>query len=386
MLSLLLSAALNVGQTYTLDPNGNGADFTDLQAAADSVPDGSTLVFLAPFPPAVVTTDKSLTLQGGTFGEASVSVPWVLEIYSGSDDSIHLVDCIVTGARADQQAQFVQSGLHVVAGTVVVDQCMITTQGHELDANETGGGTPTSLMAGDVVVIRNSTILGATPDDVWMDSCDSSTVKGEPGGTALDSSAASLCIVVDSTITGGAGGGAEYSCVCINGTLNDVDPQSLVGGDGGPGIVGDAYVSASTITGGSAGSSWTSGCTDSAGDDGHPGVDVIGTRSDLLDRLTISNLVIGDAYTIDASGFFPNGIAFMIAAGEPSGPSSSRKLGFWFVGAAWLILPMPTDANGEVHIQGTVPFDGSLVGVSICMQFSDGGPLTEPETCVVRFK
>lgn len=386
-MTLALATAFALGQVFTVDPNGNGADFTDLQTAADSVPDRSTLVILAGFTSAVISTDKSLTIQDGIFGGRSGFLdPSVLEIYADPDDEIHLVNVNIAGTWADQQDHFSQNGLVINAGRVIIDSCVISVTGHELDANESDLPPPVAVLAtSELLVIRNSTITGSTPDSIWFDSCShgGEDVKGSPGGTAV--LGGSLVIVTNSTILGGDGGNAEYSCICTSGALNDLPPSSLVGGDGGAALIGDAYVSNSNIRGGIGGLSWTSGCSNDAGEGGNDGVAVTGAEVDLFDRLAVSTPRIGDACSIDAVGFKPISLAFVLIAELPSVPSYSRKLGYWFIGAPLLLLPYATDSNGELHAAEDVPDDESIVGMSLCLQATDGGQLTEPETTVIRW-
>jgi hypothetical protein len=222
---------------------------------------------------------------------------------------------------------------------------------------------------------------GTTNDEEDLENWSSQPQRACDGGDGIYAPDASLLSINDSEVRGGDGGDFTFNCV-DGGT--DSGPSEIYAGNGGNGVVGDCYVSNSTITAGSGGDAMYNGCGFGIEHDGVAGTDVIGTRIDLADRLAVGVARPGATSTLDGSGFTANGAVLLLLGDGPVGPLSLSKLGLYFLDLRTIVGPISADGTGAFHLSATIPDDQCLIGAAIAMQASDGGPLSEPELVVIQ--
>src|SRR6185503_11524797 len=137
---------------------------------------------------------------------------------------------------------------------------------------------------------------------------------------------------VDSSVNGGRGSDAFWWCTYYGGCSPDSPVEA---GDGGPGLLGDAFASNSTFTGGPGGdydeNFYDGDCADSWGVDGDPGIAVDGTLTDLPATLTVIPAGIGDVCTAIGAPLQPNSLALFLVGGGVESPSAVGRLGSLFV-------------------------------------------------------
>jgi hypothetical protein len=278
-LALALLAAALPAQVFIVDAsNGAGTNFTDLPPAAAAVPDGATLrVRTGSYTPFALT-GKGLRV----IAEGAVQVtaaPGDIDIRATSAaqtvilrglvlpyGAVRITDCqgpVVLEQCSAANPRFSSGAPHVEAlrsGNVQIHECRLPPLTPFLGAPRTGVTASDSTLQ-----ISWSEIGGMTGAQAW-------TNRSDPGTPALELLRA-RCLLIASTLTGGAGGPGCRSC--------GLPGCSADGGGGGTGVVvgnSTLFVLGSAIVGGGGGHEGCCQGTCTCPGDGGTGIVVTSSR------------------------------------------------------------------------------------------------------------
>jgi hypothetical protein len=374
---------------FIVDPAGTEA-FVDLQTALDTVPPGSVLlvkgVIQSGFPYVVTKSVTILDLEVETisYDTTSFTNNFVLDIQAGADDTVVVKDARIHG-HISYGPSFQAIRVTSVGDLVVRDSELTGGAGSVSAFCETydSNGDAIVIESARSVSIVDSIVQGGGPGDpLYRDNSCSSPWTARGGHGVLVEGTVDALLIEDSAVSGGTGSDQIFDC----GGSGD-SPFDPVGGDGGDAIHhpnGTTFLSNATLTGGTAGMGHTFTCISDLGEPGNPGADVVGTRGDLPDLLTIGDALLGRPFKLAGGGFAPNAAALLFLGTSLSAPISIRQ-GEWFLGAPFQFVGAPpTDAAGAFSIQTEFPNDASLVGVPFVVQATDFLLLSEPAILVPR--
>ena len=383
VLSAFLSSSALAG-TYTVMENGRG-DFDSIQTAVDTVPEGSTLLVTGNFAEEV-TIKKSIRIVGGTI-YSSGNLFDLIEI-QGADwvilDGITIPNSESGGDGSYGHAIHVQDVRFFALQNATVFGQYLNSSWYAGCGVFPSGFDSVWLERVGYARISSCYLFGAKGTEVYAFGdpgfCGEYDIKGGVGGAGLRVDQ-SFVVVEDTTAMGGAGGDAFW---------NDWEglnqpPNSLVGGDGGNGVNGDVWSDACYFVSGAAGTWKYDPYFDwGIGSDGNTGVPVNGVETPLAlpEKLTVSDLVIGQPATISGQGFQSSSIALLFFATDVDPPLAIRQ-GAWMLELPWVFVDrMPTDGAGNFTLQTTIPDDPSLVALLFFLQVADFTTISEPEELI----
>ena len=278
-----------------------------------------------------------------------------------------------------RSARFVQfrtctlrGGTHVEHGVDVYDAGLRVTGQVDIvsliDCSANGFGTRT--LGGNVTIDEGGT---------WM-----APPVGGPG-LVLPPDLVGLANLSACSVTGGMGAWINYQCD----PALDLDPPGpMVGGDGGPGLVGECYASGSSIAGGEGGGLFGDDDWDGCIDDvacagvicdgvGDAGVDVEGS---VVDRELSPPLLVAPwgatgqlSGRVQAPGLLV--LAFVVADVSP--PLLLRKIdGPLEVLPPWISITAVSDPLSYFRITADVPDDPLLLGRPVFAQVLSNSALS----------
>lgn len=383
----VLAGLLAGGNVYSYAPDGS-ADFDDLQVALDAVPEGATILVeghAAPSDPLVVT--RSVALLGGIPGLSEwprifptlvVDAPGadvVLErLYLGGDygawtgdalelraaRSVTVRNCSVLGGSHDEgPVEVYDAGLHVTGPVALVALDGVHVQGF---GQGNSGGVHRIDEGGP-----------------W--------VEPPTGGPALvlPESFVGLAGLSGCSVVGGMGAWIDYRCD----PALDLDPPGpLVGGSGGPALVGTCHASGTSFVGGSGGGLMGDddgdGCVDdvacageACGGVGESGPDVVGTV--VPRELGAVQVVapVGGTGSLRGRVQGPGMLVVFFVAADLAAPIPLRRLdGPLQVLPPWLSFTTTSDGHGYAAVTADLPDDPTLAGVPIFAQALSGAALS----------
>jgi hypothetical protein len=388
--SLGFGAASATAGTWTVNPDGS-ADFTSLQVAVDTVPDGSTLLASGLF-------DEGLWIHGKSIRIVSTSPPdgtWVLgPLWGGWLIVVEDADWVILeGINAEPGPTSYYGAYGVVVRNVrhfelhdavvkaaefnpwVWGSCVSTDQSAYHGA---------WLQDVDYARITNSSLFGAT--GTWIFSfgddgfCGRDQVFGGAGGDGLRAER-SFVVLENVTAAAGNGNSADWN----DWTGIHEAPEMLTGGAGGNGVTGDVFTTdCSFFEGQGGGYVYSVGPNWGWGRNGPPGVEIAGTNTPLAlpDLLDVSVLRIGADATLAGHGFKPASFAVLFMGLDVDPPYLLRR-GAWMLATPFFLLgAIPTDAAGAFRLDDVVPDDPLLVGVLGYVQAIGPAALSEPQELI----
>ncbi len=352
--------------TTTLSLGGQlvvpGTHATIAAALAVALPDDVILVLGGNHGPFVVT--QSVTLQANPPATITnvPSDPAVLLLGPGSG-RVTLSGFTITGSAGGQTPTVVASGFDDVA---FID-CDITGLDLSLVGEDVDGGPAISIDGGHLLLSRTTVTGGA---GLTVQNLGPINVVAAAGGLAVDAAGNTSVTLLDSTLTGGAGGDADVDFPCP-------PCENIVGGFGGAGLRanGATFISNSIISGG-AGASLT--CIGATADGVGGPYCTLATGVGVLGETTITNLgfdlvgngplVVGSTWTLGWQATAPS--VLLIISPLPSLPTMLPGAGVLYADLDLAsITPLP--GAGTYFIDGMIPDDPVLLGVLATFQIYD---------------
>jgi len=384
----LVPCAPAAAQVYVVDPAGGG-DFTDLQVALDSVPDGAALRVRGHWHDAPIVIRKSVAIAGlqleTAFGPSIPSVNAAISIDAGPDATVTLADvAIELGAAIELDGT---DGIVVhSAGDVVLSNVTIVCNGVMLGADEFYGrnGIGVSVDHARSLLIDGCDITGGGGYGfVRLSYCDPNP-RPPDGGAAVSIGLLDEPLrVSDSRLEGGAGSGVDYWCG------EGCEWDAIVpGGDGGAALDhsgGLTITSNVKLLGGAPGRARTWDCRPPLSLDGKPGGTLHGTRRKLTELIDVDQGRIGQSVTVSGHRFAPRTLVWVWVSESLLTTPIELDLGPWFLAPpASLGMTTTTDATGFFWRMPDLPDDPAIVGLPFFVQATDFVRLSEPELVLPR--
>jgi hypothetical protein len=396
-LCLAASTSAAPAQTYVVDASGSG-DFSDLQVALDSVPDGSTLIVFGGWFGAKITRSVTMVGASDASGNKASIGGMIWGGGSGPNGAAVIVnaatDAIVTLSNLSIDPGFWDAQVHgidvISVGFLVIRNCSVTAERQTLWDYDGSCSQPAHALFVEndatLIAVYGSSLYGVQgTTETNIDENNQSVrdvIVGGLGGDAIHAPDVTTIIVSESSLFGGDGGVADWGTGDGSGGHA---PTELRGGDGGNAVTGAAFISAVQLNPGHSGG-YTFRDTDwGNGELGSDGVDATNGDTDLGDRLAISGTPEpAGSLTITGSGFSAYRAGLIFLSTSLGNPAHLRQ-GTWFLGFPWFFAgAVPTDVGGGFTVSGTLPNDPAIVGLSISLQVADTEHLSEPELIVIE--